>query len=284
MKLKYRLTYSLLTQLSNLIRSFNPNTQFIYANKIGSFCYKYLKIRQKEARKNISIAFPKLSKNKREVILKDAYRFFIYSLMQFLSLPKSVTNAHISVRGIQYLKDAINENKGILLVSGHFGLWELLLGWFGINKYSLLLIGQRQNNIGADRFINELRKNNGINILPRKSPLALMYNALSENNILALASDQDAKNSGIFVEFFGMKASTHKGAALFHLKSKAPIIFVTLHMESTNEYFLNIQPIITNKKSDIESITISYTRLLENIIIKHPEQYFWFHRRWKTKP
>ena len=83
--------------------------------------------------------------------------------MQFLSLPKSVTHAHISVRGIQYLKDAINENKGILLVSGHFGLWELLLGWFGINKYSLLLIGQRQNNIGADRFINELRKNNGIN-------------------------------------------------------------------------------------------------------------------------
>ena len=99
-----------------------------------------------------------------------------------------------------------------------------------------------------------------------------------------MESDQDAKNSGIFVEFFGMKASTHKGAALFHLKSKAPIIFVTLHMESTNEYFLNIQPIITNKESDIESITISYTRLLENIIIKHPEQYFWFHRRWKTKP
>ena len=113
---------------------------------------------QKEARKNISIAFSELSGKKREIILKDAYRFFIYSLMQFLSLPKSVTNAHISVRGMQYLKDAINENKGILLVSGHFGLWELLLGWFGINKYSLLLIGQRQNNIGADRFINELRK------------------------------------------------------------------------------------------------------------------------------
>ena len=55
-------------------------------------------------------------------------------------------------------------------------------------------------------------------------------------------------------------------------------------MESINKYILNIEPVKTQNKSDIESITISYTRLLENVIKKHPEQYFWFHRRWKTKP
>ena len=284
MKLKYRITYNSLKLLSNLVQSLNPSKQYYYANKLGSICYQLLKIRQKEARKNISIAFPKLSEKKRENILKDTYRFFIYSSMQFLSLPKSITHGNISVNGTQYLKEALDKNKGVLLVSGHFGLWELILGWFGINKYSLLLIGQKQKNVGADRFINELRKNNGIKILPRKSSLELMYSALENNDILTLASDQDAKKSGIFINFFGVKASTPKGAALFHLKSKSPIIFVTCHMESINKYILNIEPVKTQNKSDIESITISYTRLLENVIKKHPEQYFWFHRRWKTKP
>ena len=111
-----------------------------------------------------------------------------------------------------------------------------------------------------------------------------MYSALENNDILTLASDQDAKKSGIFVNFFGVKASTPKGAALFHFKSKSPIIFVTCHMENINKYILNIEPVKIHNKSDIESITISYTRLLEDIIKKYPEQYFWFHRRWKTKP
>ncbi len=284
MKLKYRITYNLLKLLSNLVRSLEPSTQFNYANKFGFVCYHFLKIRQKEARRNISIAFPKLSENKRENILKDTYRFFIYSSMQFLSLPKSVTHANISVNGEQYLHEALSKNKGVLLVSGHFGLWELLLGWFGINKYSLLLIGQKQKNVGADRFINELRKSNGIKILPRKSSLELMYSALENNDILTLASDQDAKKSGVFINFFGVKASTPKGAALFHLKSKSPIIFVTCHMKNINKYIINIRPVKIPNKSDIESITIAYTCLLENIIKKHPDQYFWFHRRWKTKP
>ena len=284
MKLKYRITYNLLKLLSNLVQSLEPSTQFNYANKFGFVCYHFLKIRQKEARRNISIAFPKLSENKRENILKDTYRFFIYSSMQFLSLPKSITHANISVNGEQYLHEALSKNKGVLLVSGHFGLWELLLGWFGINKYSLLLIGQKQKNVGADRFINELRKNNDIKILPRKSSLELMYSALENNDILTLASDQDAKKNGVFINFFGVKASTPKGAALFHLKSKSPIIFVTCHMKNINKYIINIRPVKIPNKSDIESITIAYTSLLENIIKKYPDQYFWFHRRWKTKP
>ena len=283
MKLKNSITYNSLILLSNLGQSLKPETQYHYANKLGYFCYRFLKIRQKEARKNISIAFPNKSERVRENILKDSYRFFIYSSMQFLSLPKSINNSNISVKGIQHLNNALKKKKGVLLVSGHFGLWELLLGWFGVNKYPLLLIGQKQNNIGADKFINELRKNNGIKILPRKSPLKLMYKSLENNDILALASDQDAKKSGVFINFFGMKASTPKGAALFHLKSKSPIIFVTCHMENINNYILNILPVKTYQQSDIESITISYTCLLENIIKEHPEQYFWFHRRWKTK-
>ena len=284
MKLKYRITFNILKFLSKKVKTLKLDAQLFYANKLGSICYRFFKVRQKEARKNISIAFPNKSDKNREIILKNTYRFFVYSSMQFLSLPNSLNNSNISVNGEQYLIQALKEKRGVLLVSGHFGLWELLLGWFGINKYPLLLIGQKQNNMGADKFINEQRVNNGIKIVPRKSSLDLMYSALKNNDILTLASDQDAKKSGIFIDFFGIKASTPKGAALFHLKSKSPIIFVTCHMEKINKFVINILPVKTNEKSDIHSITRSYTRLLEDIIIKFPEQYFWFHRRWKTKP
>ena len=73
MKLKYRITYNVLKLLSNFVQSLKPSTQFSYANKLGFLCYRFLKIRQKESRKNISIAFPKISSKKREDILKNTY-------------------------------------------------------------------------------------------------------------------------------------------------------------------------------------------------------------------
>ena len=75
MKLKYRITYNVLKLLSNFVQSLKPSTQFSYANKLGFLCYRFLKIRQKEARKNISIAFPRISSKKREDILKTLTKF-----------------------------------------------------------------------------------------------------------------------------------------------------------------------------------------------------------------
>jgi KDO2-lipid IV(A) lauroyltransferase len=109
-----------------------------------------------------------------------------------------------------------------------------------------------------------------------------MYDVLSQNGILGLVSDQDAKKSGVFVNFFGKKASTSKGAALFHINNKSPIIIALCNKNSFKNYKINFIPIDTSKKS-VQEITQTYTTILEQNIIKSPEQYFWFHRRWKTK-
>ena len=280
---KHRLTYTALTLISDWLRKRDPAIQYWYADKLAQLFYNHLVIRQKEARKNIAIAFPRYSQARRELILKNSYIFFIRNTMQFLSFPKGFQNADITVNGKEYLDKALTKKKGVILVTGHFGVWEIMLAWFGLNQYSMLVVGQKQKNSGADTFVNQLRENTGIKMIPRKSSLEFMYEALARNNILTLASDQDAKKRGIFVKFFNLPASTPKGAGRFHLEYGSPLIFVTCHLERPNNHVLDILPIPTDSNSNIASITQSFTLMLENIITAYPEQYFWFHRRWKTK-
>ena len=125
MKLKYRITFNILMFLSNKVKTLNPDTQLFYANKLGSICYRFFKVRQKEARKNISIAFPNKSDKNREIILKNTYRFFVYSSMQFLSLPNSLNNSNISVNGEQYfVEDSVKEKLELItLPKAWFTRW-----------------------------------------------------------------------------------------------------------------------------------------------------------------
>ena len=280
---KHRLTYTALTHISDWLRKRDPAIQYWYAHKLAQLFYNHLVIRQKEARKNIAIAFPRYSEARRELILKNSYIFFIRNTMQFLSFPKGYQDADITVNGKEYMDEALAKNRGAILVTGHFGVWEIMLAWFGLNQYSMLVVGQKQKNSGADTFVNQLREDTGIKMIPRKSSLEFMYEALARNNILTLASDQDAKKRGIFVKFFNLPASTPKGAGRFHLEYGSPLIFVTCHLERPNNHVLDILPIPTDSNSNIASITQSFTLMLENIITAYPEQYFWFHRRWKTK-
>ena len=280
---KHRLTYTALTLISGWLRKRTSAIQYRYAHKLAQIFYNHLVIRQKEARKNIAIAFPRYSEARRELILKNSYIFFIRNTMQFLSFPRGYQDAAITVNGKEYLDEALAKKRGVILVTGHFGVWEIMLAWFGLNHYSILAVGQKQKNSGADTFVNQLREDTGIKMIPRKSPLEFMYEALANNRILTLGSDQDAKKRGVFVKFFNLPASTPKGAARFHLEYGSPMIFATCHLEKQNNHVLEILPIPTDSNLTVSLITQSFTSMLEKIITVYPEQYFWFHRRWKTK-
>jgi len=109
-----------------------------------------------------------------------------------------------------------------------------------------------------------------------------MYDILADNGILALVSDQDAKRKGVFVDFFGTQASTPKGAALFHQKSGSPLVFGVCIQIALHKYRVEFVPVIPKSKS-LQDIIQAYTTIIEKMVRRYPEQYFWFHRRWKTK-
>ncbi len=283
MKFAHRLTYQALVLLSTQLKRHTPTKRKRWAQHLAKFFYQVLPLRKAEALSNLQNAFPKRSPTYWDKVLKECYYFFSHNFLQFLAFPNSYPSEAITVSGREHLDQALQVKKGVTLVTGHFGAWEVLAAWLGLNRYPIVGIINRQKNRGADRFFKEIRESTGVEIFYRKTGLNSMYKALRDNKILGLASDQDARKRGVFVHFFGRLASTPKGAARFHLQTGAPIIFATCS-QIGNNYHLQFEPVPIPNPATVETITQSFTSLLEKRVRKYPEQYFWFHRRWKTKP
>ena len=283
MNFTHKITYHFLSFISNLVTKLSLRTQTIISQNIASVLYHYIPKRKNVAIKNIQTAFPKCSDIWVANTLKKCYKFFAYNFIQFLALPKSTDSIKIQINGQTALDNAIEQGKGVILISSHFGPWEILGHWLGVNNYQLRGVAHKQKNKGANRFFEEKRQLSGIKHIYRKVGMDVFYNILEEKKILGLVSDQDAKNKGIFINFFNKPASTHKGAAIFHLNTNAPMIYGICIQTGFQEYKIELIP-ITSVKNTIEDIIQEYTLTLERIIQKYPEQYFWFHNRWKTNP
>ena len=276
------MTYSALSVLSSILKILSGRKLHILSQNIASILFNYIPKRKNTALKNLKIAFPDKSDEWINTTLKKCYSFFTYNFLQFLAFPFDPNSIEIEVVGKKYLNNAINENSGTVLVSAHFGSWEILGYWFGINNYPLVGIAQKQKNKGANLFFEEKRQLSGTKQVYRKSSMDSLYEILNANKILGLVSDQDARGKGVFVDFFNKPASTHKGAALFHLNTNASLIFGICVQKDIEKYRVEFIPINPKKKST-EDITQLYTTIIEQSIKKYPEQYFWFHNRWKTK-
>ena len=282
MTIYHRVTYLGLRVLNRILKVFSIKNLHIISQNLASIFFHYIPKRKKTALKNLKIAFPDKSDEWRNTTLKKCYNFFIFNFLQFLAFPFDPNSIEIEVVGEKHLKNAINQKKGTVLVSAHFGSWEILGHWFGKNSYPLVGIAQRQKNKGANLFFEEKRQLSGIKQVYRKSGMDSLYEVLDANEILGLVSDQDAKRKGVFVDFFNKPASTHKGTALFHLNTDASLIYGICVQKNIGEYQVEFIPINPDKKS-VEDITQLYTSVIEQSIKKYPEQYFWFHNRWKTK-
>ena len=282
MTVYHRITYKILIILSNILKALSARKLHVISQNIASILFNYIPKRKNTALKNLKIAFPNKSDEWINTMLKKCYTFFTYNFIQFLAFPIDNNSIEIEVVGKEYLIKAMNGKRGTILVSAHFGSWEILGHWFGINDYPLVGIAQKQKNKGANLFFEEKRQLSGIKQIYRKSSMDSLYDILNANEILGLVSDQDAKGKGVFVNFFNKPASTHKGAALFHLNTNAPLIFGICVQKNIGKYKVEFIPINPEKKS-VEAITQLYTTIIEECIKKYPEQYFWFHNRWKTK-
>jgi len=282
MKLSHSITYIILKQLKKILGSMSPKSRYRLSTSLASLLFKSKQLRSKQAQKNLRKAFPYWSEKKILYILKKTYVFFTNNFVEFIATPKSWNGIEISVSGKNILESSLKKNRGVIFISGHFGAWEILGKWLGENTDLFVGIALRQKNRGANKFFHEQREIPGTKQIYKKESLDKAYQVLKKNGILGLVSDQDAKKKGVFVNFFGYSASTPKGAALFHLNTHAPIVLGVCVKTGFKQYEIKLMPVPTISKS-IEGITQSYTTKLEECIKKYPEQYFWFHRRWKTK-
>lgn len=283
MKLSHKITYIFLKTLSFCLKNSPQWGRNLLANILYMILYYLIPIRKELVLDNIKSAFPNKPDEWHISTAKRSYKFFINQMIQFFALPQSYQKCNITVKGQEIFDASKNEGRGIILVSGHFGAWEILSAWLGTNNYPTTGVAMKQKNRGSDKYFLGQRTQFGMKHLYRKSSFDNMYQVLEQKELLILVSDQDAKKRGVFVNYFNRQTSTPKGAARFHLESGAPIIFTICYQNKPNDYTIEFHRIEIAPDATIKSITQSYTSLLEKYVRQYPEQYFWFHRRWKTK-
>ena len=246
---------------------------------IYSLLFHVLKMRQKTVLINLRWAFPDKNQEWHQNIMKKCYKFFAKEFLDFISFPKKYNSSNIKFKNLEKLSEAHAMKKGIILVGSHYGSFDKLFYALSKKEFNLTGVAYKQNNNGADIFFRQIRENFMEDQLYKGGDIKLLKNSLVKNNILILLSDQDAKKKGVSAKFFGIDSSTHSGAAILSKRNKIPIIYASI-TKKNNVYEIEIVEIDTS--GSIKDIVQQYTTEIEKTITNNPEQYFWFHKRWKS--
>jgi KDO2-lipid IV(A) lauroyltransferase len=259
-------------------------------NTLGLFIAYFIPIRRKVVSSNLTRAFPEKSKKEIRKLTVETYKHFGSFVSEFSRQDKYSTdelNNLIHTKNKHLLNESVEDNNGVILLIGHFGNWELLGRWLGVMNYPLRAIQQPQENPLVDRYIQQKRVTGKTKVISKYASISSFIQSLQNGGVLLIAADQDARSNGIFVDFFGIPSSTARGAAVFAHKLKSPVLFCFPIKNSNNTYtfiFEKLELHSTGTSQAIYSILQQYMNRLEFYVTQYPEQYFWFHRRWKTQP
>ena len=280
------ITYIVIQILSKMISFLSREQSISSAKFLGLVINKIFPKRKKVAKKNLEIAFPNKTESEINSIIKLTYQHYMILMFEFLR-QRNLKAKNIQVNIDSITKNLLSSNEGMILMTAHLGNWEMIIPILSQYKKSTVIV-KVQRNSGGDKFLNEARNFKNITLLPMKASKRIMIDALVNDEVLALASDQNAGNKGIKVSFLGSPASIPKGGAYFHYKTKCPIVvgFCILKEDFSYEFKLRkieIEENFDNTEDLFFSIHQTYCALLEEEIKKNPEQYFWFHKKWDKK-
>ncbi|MDR3561811.1 MAG: lysophospholipid acyltransferase family protein [Negativicutes bacterium] len=258
---------------------------------IGAMCWPFVPCkRRKMAINNVLIALGGSLEAAEKTVKQSSVRFgrMFMEVLCFPNLDRENIKSHVQMVGTQHMVDALAHGRGAILATAHSGNWELLGAALALHNFPIVGVAQKQTNAAMDKFINEYRTLSGMQIT-YKSGVREMVSLLGEGKIIGLIMDQDAKQHGVFVTFFGRPASTPAGAAALARLKNAPIVptFITENADGTHT--VKIHPLVWVEKTadrdhDLQTTTQQLTTIIENHVRAHPQEWFWLHNRWKTQP
>jgi KDO2-lipid IV(A) lauroyltransferase len=248
-----------------------------------------LGVRRKVARENLALAFPARSEAERDAILERHYVELGRIAAEYGRLPQLAHTPEGEViataEGFDPLRALIG--RGAFVVSGHLGNFELGAAWLAhLNPVDFLV--KPLSNPAVDARIERLRRDAGVGVVSTHGGVKAIFRALKAGHWIAIAGDQDAGRHGVFVPFFGRLASTAQGAARLALQTGTPLFVSTISRRPDGRHRLVCDapriPAGETDEASITELTAWHTAILEDRIREAPEQYFWLHRRWKTRP
>lgn len=304
--------YLALRLLVAALQMLSPRVAYAAADGVAWLVYKLVKSRRRVALENVCASFPGLATDPAAAdrLVRAMYRHFLRVVVELVYLPRKLHvgnwRKHLTLApGAEALPPLLG-GRSVLMVTAHFGNWELAgyaMGLFGFRTHAIARV---LDNPHVERFALRFRQRTGQTIIAKNDDFARLTDAMESGGKVATLADQDAGRRGVFVDFFGRPASTHKAIALMAMEFDAVMVVIGIPRVRRADfpqrpdydpsaplapmfYAIRCADVIDPRDyaadpNAVRAITQRYTSALERLIHEHPEQYFWLHRRWKHQP
>jgi KDO2-lipid IV(A) lauroyltransferase len=256
--------------------------------------YRIDKRHREVARDNLRHAFPGQPPEPADHMVRDVYRHFLGLLADIMQTPRRLNpnnwRRHVDLETGRAIVGALLSGRPLLFVTGHFGNWEMGGYVLGLLGFRTAAIARRLDNRFLHDYLGRFRQGTGQTILDKNDDYDQICSTLASGGALATLGDQDAGPRGLFVDFFGRPASTHKAVALLALEYNAVMVVIGVpRVGDPLRYRIFAADVIrpeeyAGRPDAVKAMTQRFTTALERAVRSAPEQYFWLHRRWKHQP
>ncbi|MBX6313399.1 MAG: lysophospholipid acyltransferase family protein [Isosphaeraceae bacterium] len=268
---------------------------YAFADLLAAVLYVVDQRHRRVGLENLRLAFgDRYSAAQRDRIIQGVYRHFCRMLMEMMHIPRKLHltdwRQRIRLVGHEPILDRLLDGGPMIMVTGHFGNWEMAGYLFGLFGFPPNSVARTLDNPYLDRFLRRFRERTGQMLIPKKGGYDQMLEVLRGGGVLSFLADQDAGPRGLFVEYFGRPASTHKAIALLAIEHNAPVVVGGARRIGPGfRYEVVCEDLIApddwaDAPDAVRLITQRFTAALERIVRRDPEQYLWLHRRWKHQP
>ena len=265
---------------------YTPHLGKILGTLLSFFCVATRRV----VRRNLEFAYPELTSGEIRSLSKRVFQHFgtaVLELVQLSYLPRDKILDRFNVQGATYLIDALEKQKGLIIVSAHMGNWEFGLQFFPCYiERPLVGVAKRFRYPPLDRFVHHLRTRMGNKIIYKSGALPELSRTLREGGIVGLLIDMSRRKDGVEVQFFGRKATATPAAALLAIRCNSPVVPAFCFRQADGRFGTQIGPPVEIKRTkdlrtDLQTNTQIMTDRVEQVVRSHPEQWFWAQKRWK---
>jgi KDO2-lipid IV(A) lauroyltransferase len=261
---------------------------------IGSLAWWLLGRLRRVGLRNLEIAYPEKSVAERRAILRGEYRSLGWQIGEFCKMRRYTAQGasrFIRYDGLENYLAARDAGKGVLVLTGHLGAWELSSFYHSLMGHPMSLVIRRLDNPLVDEFVNAIRSLHGNRVIHKNDFARGLLTAMHRGETVGILMDTNmTPPQGVFVPYFGVEACTATALARVALKTGAAVLPGFLVWEAAEQkYVLRFGEALTlvrtgDAEADILANTALFTAAIEAYVRRYPEQWLWVHRRWKTRP
>jgi KDO2-lipid IV(A) lauroyltransferase len=288
--LEYAFAWTLLTLMGALPRGAARGM----GAGLGAVAWWVLPKLRRTGLRNLELAYPEKTAAERTRILRGVYRNLGLQLGEFCTMRRYTrenTRDLFRYEGLEHYLAARERGRGVLIVTGHLGAWELSSFWHSLMGHPMTMVIRRLDNPRVDRMVNDIRCLHGNHVVHKDDFARGLLSAMKRGETVGILMDTNmTPPQGLFVPFFGVAACTASGLARVAQRTGATVLPGFLVWEaSEGKYVLHFSreiPLAESGDDERDALenTARFTAAIEGFVRRYPNQWLWVHRRWKTRP